>query len=227
MPRPARFHLYVARAAALTVLAGWIAPPPAAAEPPTARADAGAFLGWMSERPDVENPWDQWFHVFLGGVEAGLYWTEHLRTMVDVTWTAAGRLSVSRPVDVPGIPWASIYTELQVAHTQVGLGQQYQFFSNAWVHPFVGAGLVLDWERTSAYTPRQQFPTSLPGGAPGDFVVVEESRTGPDTRLVARPFVSGGAKFYVAPRAFFRAEARWAGRDTNQIAARFGFGADF
>lgn len=216
--------------ALLATLAVLLTAAAAPAQPAPVRGDAAGVLGWLAERPDLEDDWDDWANVFLAGVGGGVYWTEHLRTAFDLTWSDEAGVTASRAVPVPGLSWQpSAYTEWQIGHTQLALGQQYQFLSNTWVHPYVGGGLLLDWERRQSETPRQEIGFDWrPGGVPGRSVVIAEaSRTGPDTRVVARPFVEGGAKFYLSERAFFRAEVRWAGNGTRQIATRFGVGVDW
>jgi len=213
--------------AALVCLASSARP---AAQPAPMRGDGAGMVGWLAERPDLDSDWDDWGHAVLIGVSGGVYWTEHLRTAIDFTWSDDTDLSVARQVPAAGLSWAPLaYSGWDIGHTQIGVGQHYQFFSNTWVHPYVGGGVLIDWERRSSYTPRQAFPIDWrPGSDPGTWVVVaEESRTGPDTRVVARPFFEGGAKVYVSERAFFRAELRWVARDTQQLATRFGVGVDW
>jgi hypothetical protein len=71
----------------------------------------------------------------------------------------------------------------------------YQFFENRWVHPFIGVGVegVRESERLDVelLPPRGIAPPPAP----------ETSVT-----YVARPFIAGGAKFYVSERGFIRTD---------------------
>ena len=63
---------------------------------------------------------------------------------------------------------------------------------------------------------------------PGRSVTVTADNPGPESQTMARLLVGGGAKLYVTPRAFFRADTRFGGGgDGRHFVLRLGFGADF
>ena len=101
----------------------------------------------------------------------------------------------------------------------------WQFRDNAWVHPFLSAGVVLDAERLRSHVPLQYQPT----GRAGDFVAVRtELNARKRTELRGGVTVGGGAKFYMSPNAFFNTGVIVTySRPTATISLTTGFGIDF
>ena len=95
---------------------------------------------------------------------------------------------------------------------------QYQFLHNTWVHPYVGGGVDVDWERRRADSDDRGFVAAPPGvvasSDPGDAIA---------RRTSVRAVLLTGAKFYVSPRVFARTDLRVS--FTDQIdALRWGAG---
>ena len=109
--------------------------------------------------------------------------------------------------------------------TGFGLGIAYQFFRNAWLHPYLGAGVEVRWESmTRQFDPALFWDESLK-----QSVIVTPARSvGPETSLVARPFVLLGLKTYLSPRSFLRTDFRVNLREgLDTVVLRAGVGVDF
>src|SRR5262245_28658106 len=128
-----------------------IANPPAAQAqslaPALFRADTAATIGWFSaDRTEPEDCCGGWSSSFLKGFGGGYYWTDHLKTELDISWpgtTTAFTYGASRPTtgDV------FTYEEHSYKTLKVSASQLYQFGQNAVVHPFVGIGVDVDSDR--------------------------------------------------------------------------------
>jgi hypothetical protein len=159
----------------------------------------------------------------IASLSAGWYWTDHLKTEVDVgAGTEAGHYLTQRvTIDARD---GSQHIESTSARRTLVIAQQYQFFRNAWFHPHVGAGAQLAWERrTDRYHPLVLYQGTAP-----PLVVRDGYTEGPTTTLRVRPVVSAGFKAYLAPRAFFRSDVRLElGGGVDSSTLRAGFGFDF
>src|SRR5689334_366717 len=128
----------------LASIAAVLLPAAAAAQtpPPLPRADAHFVIGWQNLRRDQPQDHDNdWLNqIFYGGAGAGWYWTENLKTQVDVGTGTRARQYRYNEVTFNGAP-AFESSELSVRQWAVTVGQQYQFFHNAWFHPHVGGGI--------------------------------------------------------------------------------------
>jgi hypothetical protein len=191
---------------------------------PLVRADASGTIGWFNGRTADAEPYDEWYNrSFYGGIEAGWYWTDHLKTEIDFGANTRGQRYAGRPVIVQGI---STYEASRIAFSKrkVAISQQYQFVRNAWFHPHVAAGLDFSWERTAEET-QAIFVADRITYQPR---VLRAPSTTVSTDLVARPFVDVGFKAYMTPRGFFRTDLRIGGRKrVDEALLRFGFGVDF
>lgn len=216
-------------AATLAVAPGAAAEQPAA--PQRARADVAGTIGWLSgNKSDLSGRWsNDWYNRGLfGGATAGWYWTEHHKTEIEFGASSAASFWTAQEFSSSsGFPayGSSYYT---FSTRRVAVGQQYQFLHNAWVHPHVGAGLDLTWERVT----ERDDPVFASG--PYDPVnnqprVIRNARVvPPHIDLRARPFAEAGFKAYVSPRAFFRGDLRVIGlRRVDEVILRCGFGIDF
>ncbi len=97
--------------------------------------------------------------------------------------------------------------------------QIYQFGHNAWVHPYVGAGVAVLWE-----TSRLEFDQP-PFAIPGTAVAAVRTVRRPSTRV--KPVVSAGLKAYISPRAFVRADILLSPWTTSRdVTVRGGIGVD-
>src|SRR5207247_9766623 len=85
-----------------------------------------------------------WTHSLFKGVSGGFYWTDHLKTEIEVAW--------------PGEREATAYVRTFTADAytsdrhyfrgvNTSIGQLYQFGRNSFFHPFVGAGVDIDRTR--------------------------------------------------------------------------------
>jgi opacity protein-like surface antigen len=202
----------------LTVLLVLAAVPGAArAQTPTgrvARGDVSASIGWfIADRP-VTNACCPWSSGLFKGLQGGYYWTDHLKTEVEIA--ASGETETYSYSQV-GTGSSAVYSSNRHAFRDVLVSgtQAYQFGRNSYFHPFVAAGVDVareqhTIERTAVIGTGRNITTSS------------------DTRVLARPFVVAGFKAYGSERMFFRTELKAGYRNgLDQITWKLGFGIDF
>jgi hypothetical protein len=102
-----------------------------------------------------------------------------------------------------GADRAFVQSEYFFRDLRLSLSQSVQFGRNAWIHPFVGGGVDIDYLRTTEDR-AQQFTTifaTSPSSRDTRSVPVPELHER-ETTMRAVPFAKGGFKFYVSDRAF-------------------------
>jgi hypothetical protein len=191
------------------------------------RWDTSITIGWLGgDKEELAGEWNDWYDTFATSVEAGRYWTPHFKTDLTATFTTDGDVYSQEQFTVPGQRFPTFFSrELRFGLTALNLSASYQFLENTWVHPFVAAGLQLAWERHRVETP---FPTAFGRDGRGPFPVpLSPDPSG--TTFDPRPFVSGGAKFYVSEQGFIRSDlsAAFDGRGVTRVWWRVGGGIDF
>ena len=187
------------------------------------RADASGLVGWFSAHEGQVTAYDNWYHrSWSADMTIGYYWTEHLKTEIDGGMTSEAELWGERPSPRNGVYLPVIH---QFSTRAVRVGQQYQFGHNAWFHPYLGGGIALQWVRHT----EEREPTYQYGRSGSPPLLVESARTiGPETDVLARPFLNGGFKAYMTERSFFRSDLRVAfTHQVKDLGLRVGFGFDF
>ena len=158
-----------------------------------------------------------------GTAVAGWYWTPHAKTELEVGITSEGdswATLFDTARDPNGYPVPTIERRARRDLT-IAATQQWQFFENAWVHPFVAAGVSIDRTRT-----RRERQASYRG--PDDDV----RPPGPlptESQVRAHALFGTGLKAYVNERTFFRTDFHVAvgDHDVVQLRLRAGLGVDF
>jgi hypothetical protein len=202
-------------------LAGAQAP----SQAPVTRGDAHVVLGWQNLHQEQPQRYDNWMNgIFYGGAGGGWYWTDHLKTQVDLGAGTDGHQSRFEPIVVNGQPIGAS-SRLTVRQQSVAIAQHYQFFRNQWFHPHVGAGVDIARESTTEdYDPVLVFDSVT--HVTREITPIR--RDGPVHRTIARPFADAGFKAYMTRRAFFTGDARVMVRHgVDEVLFRFGFGVDF
>lgn len=162
------------------ILIATAAPSAAQTPSPRPRFDTAFTAGLMSARmPEIDEPYYQnWYEQGRYAGSIGYYFTKNLKAEFEHAWSGEGSRQIFSYAPADGRPYP-FPVEQSFQLQQSTLRLVYQFRDNAWVHPYLSAGAVLDIER------RQQTTTQT------------ELRGGVST--------GGGAKFYMSPRAFFNA----------------------
>ena len=207
----------------------WLPAGLAAQSPPTQRMDVAANVGWLYLDTRVGRPGDQarWDNAVYGGVTAGWYWTDHLKTEVEAGGATEAQ-GYGNEIVVRNGRILSQFRQTKTQRNTLSIAQHYQFGRNAWFHPHVGIGAAVAFDtRTDYYDPIFDYfgPTRGP-----DNPVERERVEGPARVTTFRPFVTIGFKAYVGSRAFVRSDLRIAGttgRGVDEALARVGFGIDF
>jgi hypothetical protein len=191
------------------------------------RWDTGITIGWLGgDKEELAGEWNEWYDTFATSVDVGRYWTPHFKTDLSATFTTDGEVYSQGQFAVPGQPFPLYFSrQHRFGVKALNLSAAYQLLENTWVHPFVGVGVHLAWERHRIETP---FPTAFGRDGRGPFPVPvspDPSRTTFDPR----PFVLGGAKFYVSEQGFIRTDlsAAFDGRGATRVWWRIGGGIDF
>ena len=189
------------------------------------RGDASASIGWLGAKAEDSGyrTYNQWESSLFGAVGAGWLWTDNLKTEVDFGGGTSGDVYLTSPVTINGVPVQQI--ERRFSRRILGVGQQFQFFRNAWFHPHLGVGANLTWEsRTDRFPPVFVYDPVTRTSRQVNADRVE----GPTIDFDVRPFVTAGFKAYMTRRAFFRSDLRVGFRDgIDETLWRFGFGGDF
>ena len=214
-------HLPLVLAAVLTA-----APAAAQTTAPLSRADFSGTLGWFNANKSDLNPdrYNGWYNRSLhGGLGAGWYWTDHLKTEIDFSGTTAARFNTFPRVVIDGRQM-NVYVENSIGTRKLAVSQHYQGFRNRWVHPYAGAGGEVTWETIT----EQHNPISTYDSVTRTSRAVLPAKTvGPKTDVIVRPFGALGFKAYMTQRSFFRTEMRVAFRGgIDEVLLRFGFGFD-
>jgi len=210
----------------------WAGQAPAASQPPSPagpRADFHGVIGWQNLRRAAEDAdfdrYDDWANgIFYGGLGAGYYWTQHLKSQIDFGAGTSGEHYRYRLVTSGG-QQAPESSQVTLRKQSLAISQQYQFFENQWFHPHVAAGVDIGRETE---TVRIQ-PVFVYDPVTRVSRQVSPARTeGPTHRTVVRPFGEAGFKAYMTPRAFFTTDARFLfGSRLEEVLFRVGFGVDF
>jgi len=191
---------------------------------PLTRADVWAGVGWHHAHVEEAGEYDDWYHRSASGtVSAGWYFTNHLKTEVDLGGTSQGRVNVFSGAFLDGEQSAR-YGWITQSTRMLGVTGQYQFFENAWFHPYLGAGLDLVREKQQ----EQLQPVLVFDRITQRSRVVEPAREESATNILVRPAASMGFKAYMTRRTYFRTDARLRFSDRiEDVIVRFGVGLDF
>src|SRR5687768_10613104 len=193
------------------------------------RADFHAVIGWQNLRQDrgddTFDSFNNWANgIFYGGAGAGWYWTDHVKTQVDIGAGSLGRHYRYRPLIINGVQTGAT-SRVAVQQSSVAVSQHYQFFRNQWFHPRVGAGLDIARE-----TRREEFHAvfAYDQVARVSRQVSPARIEGPSHDTIVRPFGEVGFKAYMTRRAFFTGDTRLMFRGCiDDVLFRIGFGGDF
>jgi len=172
-------------------------------------------------------------YLALGG---GYYWTEHIKTEVEFGGTGEAEVYGLRSfaVNVPGVPPNfPLYSRQHVSSRTLSVAQSYQFFHNTWFHPYVSAGVDVEWERRRTMYPPQSYyppPVFTPGvpSQPRPPIPIPGRPDEEERNVLTSVFAATGFKAYVARHAFFRSDLKFGGRsDRRSVVVRIGMGVDF
>jgi len=187
------------------------------APPPLPRVDVAAATGWfVADRSLMgDGCCSSWSSSLFKGLSGGYYWTEHLKTEVELAapGTTEGHTVRSEQVAVNRFRYIS--EAHRVSAHRLSLSQAYQFGHNSTFHPFVRAGVDIDRED-------DEIESRISTGNAFE----QQHSVSTDTR--ARPFAGAGFKAYFNERAFFKGEARFtaAHGSLKQMAWTAGVGID-
>jgi hypothetical protein len=203
--------------------------PAEAEQTPESRWDAAITAGWFGGKPGPEGSSrydDDWYGAGRYAVQAGYYWTEHLKAEVEFARSGEGAIYRTEFRNATGSPNAYPYN-FETFHRldQISARTVWQFGHNAWVHPYVSGGIVGERDRRHTYAPPQyQYPGS--GSTPALMLPAVNSETTSDYRVGIT--ASAGAKIYMSQRAFFNTgiAGSWS-HPAQTITLLAGFGFDF
>ena len=194
--------------------------------PDPRRWDVAGSVGWLAgNKSGIAEEWNDWYDTFATSLEVGRYWTPHVKTEAGVMFTTEGGVFARQEPFVPdrGSP-IFIPREHHFRVTAFSASATYQFFENAWVHPFLSAGVHFTEERERA------FSIDVPYYG-RDFTRIEVPIEPPRQATVfsIRPVAMGGAKFYVNERGFVRTDlgVAWHDGRVAHVTWRAGIGVDF
>ncbi|HEX6164645.1 MAG TPA: outer membrane beta-barrel protein [Vicinamibacterales bacterium] len=194
--------------------------------------DVGVTIGTIGVSPQTPQQTysDDWYFDGRYALSIGKYWTEHIKTEVEFAHSGEGSRYVQQLIDMPGVPpHYSVPGEEHNRLQQLSARVFYQFFDNAWVHPYVfgGAGVDINRRRTDI-PPNYFYPPVTPGGRPNPILVTPQRVEGPDTSWRPAAVFGTGAKIYMTPRSFFNAAAiGTVGKRLGTVSLIAGFGIDF
>lgn len=193
---------------------------------PLPRNDATVSTGWIGARhPHPADTYDDWHGSLFGGIGFGRYWTDHLKTEIEAGWLSTVKSERYQTV-VVGLDPTYAESDVFFKDLRLSLAQSVQFGHNAWIHPFLGAGVDVDYLRTIEDR-ATQVNTIFLSSRDSRSVVVPEVHAR-ETRFRAVPFVKGGFKFYITDRTFVVQEFKFGlANGVDHVLWKTGLGIDF
>jgi hypothetical protein len=200
---------------------------------PLARFDVTASIGSFGAKRPEASDYDDWTRSLFAGIGGGYYWTDHLKTEVEVSSGGRAETYKTEPAGVPESPQSIIFLEHTYESVILSVGQSYQFGRNAHFHPFVTAGVDVERLRHEIERPAQSV--SIYSRSPLNPQVVQNNRQVPipaltrtETAVTVSPYAAAGFKAYFTERGFFRTDLKVSvGSGIDRVIWRAGFGVDF
>ena len=196
------------------------------------RWDVGVTAGFFQANPkQTEGPYgDDWYPQGRYAVTVGRFWTEHLKTEMELAITGEGTRYTQRYATIPGVPpYYPISVQEHFQLTQLSGRGVWQFFENSWVHPYLFGGVSLEAERQRAWVPEQFFYGSGDPRTPSNRIPLTPAvSAGPDTVYRIGAIGGAGSKFYMSPASYFNASVLMSQAKTSRnVSFVAGFGWDF
>jgi hypothetical protein len=189
------------------------------------RGDVAGTIGWSTVNRSELASYNTWRGEGLFELRGGWYWTNHLKTSLDVSTTTGTDVYSVGPSLVGGVlpVYPTSRYELSEVHTAVT--QVYQFGENAWVHPYVAGGVDVVRETRS----QRDDPLFFYDQVTRQSRLLRDVFQHPDRTVVrAHGLVSAGIKAYLSRKAFFLTDFRvTVGRRAEQVHWSFGVGVDY
>ena len=191
---------------------------------PVRRWDISAGVGArFFDGSDLGDAYANWNGAWQSRVQVGYYLTPHLKAEMTASSPVTYEFYLDEPVALPGVlAPVFVFAEHRSRVFSVRPLATYQFFENAFAHPFVSAGLdigVLD-ERVTRIQQTRRLN--------GLTYTVPPASVARDAVLL-RPVVAAGFKTYFNERVFVRPEGNLAFRREGvaQFNLRLDVGVDF
>jgi hypothetical protein len=195
------------------------------------RWDISLSAGLFNARPGQEagGYQEEWYFAGRYAAAIGRYWTDHFKTELEFATTNEGRRFTQISVPVPGRPYPyPISIEEFRRLQQVSARAVWQFYDNAWVHPYLNAGVVADIDRVRRFSPEFYYPPGDPRVVVPPGVVRPQINREPETDYRAGITFGGGSKFYVSPSAYVNAGVQLTyAKPAATATFLVGFGVDF
>jgi hypothetical protein len=185
--------------------------------------DVMLALGWAGSEHVVHNE-RRWHGSLLVGLSGGHYWTDHLKTELDASWTSPREKDVYETIERQG-GFTYALADYRAHDVRIGVSQIFQFGRNEWIHPYVGIGA--DVVRRSSSLERQPQSRTVylqNRSVPVQIPAASERRT----TVFAHAVVKTGMKMYVTEKAFLNTELKFGvRRDVDHVVWKLGLGVDF
>jgi hypothetical protein len=173
---------------------------------------------------------DDWYSQGRYGLSVGRFWTEHIKTEMEVAATGEGTRYTQRYATVPGVPpYYPVNVQEYYQLAQLSGRAVWQFFENSWVHPYVFGGLSVDAERHRVVIPEQFFYLSADPRNPASRIPVSPIGTAdPETDYRVGAIAGFGTKVYMSPRSYFNTSFVMSqAKPARSVSFVAGFGWDF
>jgi hypothetical protein len=188
--------------------------------------ELGAGFGLLAARSgEFSSPctcgYEYWKQMAEYRFDLGRYWTTHVKASLSLGVSPEFKDYKNGVVVVDGVS-RFVSNERTARVTSIAPAVTYQFFENAFMHPYVTGGVRVTAINEHRFRTTRNYP---PVATPYPGPPLEEQRT----IVVARPFMSAGLKSYFNEQAFLRTEAIVAlgGKGITQVTLNLGVGVDF
>ncbi len=185
--------------------------------------DAIVSIGWAGAEHEIQDQ-RRWDGTLLAGLSSGHYWTDHLKTEVEASWSRPRKQEVFETIERQG-GYTYALSEYRAHDIRIGVSQVYQFGRNEWVHPYVGVGADVVRRGASLERLPQSRTVFLQNrNIPVDISAASERKT----VVFAEAVLKTGLKMYVGEKTFFNTEVKFGVRhDVDHLVWKFGMGVDF
>jgi hypothetical protein len=193
--------------------------------PPLPHNDVTLSIGAIGVQYRPANTYDRWHASVFGGINFGHYWTDHAKTDVEAVWVSPAKAQSYEPIFIGG-DRAFAQTDYVFRDLRLSISQSVQFGRNAWVHPFLGVGIDVDYLRMQEDRSAQSSPVFVSTRETRSVLVPGSREHSASVRAV--PFAKGGFKIYLSDRTYLAQEFKFGfAHGLDHVLWKTGVGIDF